>query len=167
MHAIFHADREWGIGKENDLMFHLPRDMRFFRETTMGKVVVMGGNTLRSFPDRRPLRGRTNIVLTREQIPGETNLIPASDVDDLFRLLQRFSTDDVYVIGGAFLFKILIPYCSDVLVTKVDAVGGADVFAPDLDSDPNFYLDHAGRPIRDGGFSIRFCRYINLAVMEF
>lgn len=63
MRAIFHADKQWGIGRENGLMFRLPFDMKFFRETTKGKVVVMGLNTLRSFPGGRPLKDRTNIVL--------------------------------------------------------------------------------------------------------
>ena len=63
MKAILHADREWGIGKANGLMFSIPADMKFFKETTIGNVVVMGSNTLRSFPGGRPLKGRTNIVL--------------------------------------------------------------------------------------------------------
>ncbi|MCR5443600.1 MAG: dihydrofolate reductase [Sphaerochaetaceae bacterium] len=63
MQAILHCDRNWGIGKRNDLMFHLPKDMKFFRTTTTNKVVVMGSNTLLSFPGGKPLKGRTNIVL--------------------------------------------------------------------------------------------------------
>ena len=63
MRAIFHADIKWGIGRKNGLMFSLPKDMKFFRETTTGKVVVMGLNTLRSFPGGKPLKDRTNIVL--------------------------------------------------------------------------------------------------------
>jgi len=56
--AILHADKHWGIGKNNSLMFSIPRDMKFFRETTSGKTVVMGGNTLRSFPGGKPLARR-------------------------------------------------------------------------------------------------------------
>ena len=64
MKAIVCVDREWGIGKNNDMLFHLPADLKFFREKTSGKVIVMGGNTLLSFPGSKPLKNRTNIVLT-------------------------------------------------------------------------------------------------------
>ena len=63
MRAILHCDRKWGIGKKNDLMFRLKKDMKFFRSTTIGKVVVMGSNTLLSFPEGKPLQKRTNNVL--------------------------------------------------------------------------------------------------------
>ncbi len=62
MKAIFHADKNWGIGRNNDLMFSIPKDMKFFRETTLGKVVVMGWNTLCSFPNGQPLKNRTNAL---------------------------------------------------------------------------------------------------------
>ena len=68
IYAIVHVDKEWGIGKGNDMMFSLPKDMKFFRETTMGHTVVMGGNTLRSFPGQKPLKNRENIVLSRGQV---------------------------------------------------------------------------------------------------
>ena len=63
--AIVHVDKKWGIGKGNDMMFSLPKDMKFFRETTLNHTVVMGGNTLRSFPNQKPLKNRVNIVLSR------------------------------------------------------------------------------------------------------
>ena len=65
MKAIVHVDKNWGIGRGNALMFRLPEDMKFFKQTTTGNVVVMGGNTLRSFPGGRPLKDRKNIVLSR------------------------------------------------------------------------------------------------------
>ena len=68
MKAILHVDNRWGIGKGNDLMFSIPRDMKFFRETTAGKTVVMGLNTLRSFPNGKPLKNRINIVLSPEDV---------------------------------------------------------------------------------------------------
>ena len=65
MNLIAAADEAWGIGKDGGLLAHLPGDMKYFRETTQGKVVVMGRKTLESFPGGRPLKNRTNIVLTR------------------------------------------------------------------------------------------------------
>lgn len=159
MRAIFHCDKKWGIGRGNDLMFSLPADMKFFRETTKGKVVVMGRNTLLSFPNGKPLKNRVNIVLSPEDIDEE--VITVHNPDELFKELKRYPDNEVYVIGGASVYRMLIPYCSQVLVTKVDADGNADTFVPDLDADENFTLLSESEPIDDNGYSIRFCTYGN------
>ena len=159
MRAIFHADRDWGIGKNNDLMFTLPKDMKFFRETTKGKVVVMGLNTLKSFPDGKPLKNRVNIVLSPEDV--EENVITVHNLQELFAELEKYPTDDVFVIGGASVYKLLIPYCTDVFVTKVDVSGGADTFVPNLDRQEGFRLVFESEPQDDNGYTIRFCTYRN------
>ena len=69
MNAIVVVDKKWGIGKNNDLLFKLPEDMKYFRQKTLNKIVVMGSNTLKSFPDGKPLKNRTNAVL----FPGGEN----------------------------------------------------------------------------------------------
>lgn len=159
MRAIFHCDKKWGIGRGNDLMFSLPADMKFFRETTKGKVVVMGRNTLLSFPNGKPLKNRVNIVLSPEDIDEE--VITVHNLDELFEELKKYPDGEVFVIGGASVYKALIPYCSQVLVTKVDADGNADTFVPDLDADENFELLSESEPIDDNGYIIRFCTYGN------
>lgn len=159
MRAIFHCDKKWGIGRGNDLMFSLPADMKFFRETTKGKVVVMGRNTLLSFPNGKPLKNRVNIVLSPEDIDEE--VITVHNLDELFEELKKYPDGEVFVIGGASVYKALIPYCSQVLVTKVDADGNADTFVPDLDADENFELLSESAPIDDNGYIIRFCTYGN------
>ena len=162
MKAIFHADREWGIGKANGLMFSLPKDMKFFRETTKGKVVVMGLNTLKSFPNGKPLKNRINIVLSPDGV--DEDVITVHSLGELFQEIKKYPEDDVFVIGGASVYRALIPYCTQVLVTKVDAVGGADVFAPDLDADPSFRLAEESEAVDDNGYVIRFCTYHNIAI---
>lgn len=161
MRAIFHADREWGIGRNNDLMFRLPKDMKFFRETTKGKVVVMGLNTLRSFPEGKPLKNRTNIVLCPDEL--DEDVIVVHSPEELFREVGKYPADDVFVIGGASVYRALIPYCSEVLVTRVDAIGNADTFVPDLDADEHFRLTAESDPVEDNGYMIRFCTYRNMA----
>ena len=166
MKAIFHADRAWGIGKQNALMFSLPKDMQFFRETTRGKVVVMGLNTLRSFPGGRPLKGRVNIVLLPAGERAE-GVVCVHSLEELLSAVKAYPQDDVFVIGGASVYRLLIPYCTEALVTRVDAVGGADTFAPDLDADPDFCLIRESEPIEDGGYTIVFRTYRNLAPRPF
>ena len=139
MKAILHADKEWGIGKKNGLMFSIPADMKFFREATTGNVVVMGSNTLKSFPGGNPLKNRTNIVLYPGGEERDDCLIVQS-LEELFAQIKKYDEDKVFVIGGAMMYKTLLPYCSEVLVTKVDAVGGADAYFENLDNNPSFKL---------------------------
>ena len=164
MRAIFHADREWGIGKKNDLMFSLPKDMKFFRETTKGKVVVMGLNTLKSFPNGKPLKNRVNIVLSLDDV--DEDVITVHNLEELFQELKKYPADDVFVIGGASVYKTLIPYCTEVLVTKVEVSGGADVFVPNLDQEENFRLAYESEAEEDNGYTIKFCTYRNLSPKE-
>ena len=160
--AIVHADREWGIGKDNDMRFSLPKDMKFFRETTSGHTVVLGGNTLRSFPNGKPLKNRVNIVLSRGQVRDDCIIV--RDFETLKAEMKKRENEDIYVVGGGAVYKELLPYCHEALVTKVDAVGGATVFFPDLDKDGNFVCVDEGERIEDNGYSVRFTRYKNNGV---
>ena len=157
--AIVHVDKEWGIGKGNDMMFSLPKDMKFFRETTMGNTVVMGGNTLRSFPNQKPLKNRVNIVLSRGQVRDDCVIVRS--YEELKNTLKARKNEEIFIIGGGEVYKELLPYCDRALVTKVDAVGGAEVFFPNLDEMENFVCVNEGEPIEDNGFVIRFTTYVN------
>ncbi len=161
MKAILHADKEWGIGKSNTLMFSIPADMKFFRETTSGNVVVMGLNTLKSFPGGKPLKNRVNIVLsaTGEPIEGCTVV---SSLEQLLEEVKKYDGEKVFVIGGAMTYKLLLPYCSEVLVTKVDVIGGADAYFENLDKNPDFKLVYESEPQETNGYKIKFTTYKNL-----
>ena len=161
--AILHADKTWGIGKKNDLMFSLPEDMKFFRKTTSGKTVVCGENTLASFPGGMPLKNRTHIVLSPQQVRDDCMMVRS--IDEALAKMKE-AEGDVYVIGGASVYKQMLPYCEEVYVTKVDAVGGAEVFFPNLDEDENFEMVYQSEPIEDNGYTIRFTTYKNKAVIR-
>ncbi|MBQ7368390.1 MAG: dihydrofolate reductase [Clostridia bacterium] len=162
--AIVHADKEWGIGKNGDMMFSLPKDMKFFRETTSGHTVVMGGNTLRSFPNQKPLKNRVNIVLSRGQVRDDCVIVRS--FDELKKEMKARKNEEIYVIGGGEIYRELLPYCHEALVTKVDAVGGADTFFPNLDENENFVCVAMSEPLDDNGNSIRFTTYKNIKVQE-
>lgn len=166
MRAILHADKEWGIGKRNGLMFSIPADMKFFKETTTGNVVVMGSNTLKSFPGGKPLKNRTNIVLYPDGENRDDCKIVRS-LDELFCEIKKYDKDRVFVIGGAMMYKTLLPYCEEVLVTKVDAVGGADAYFENLDENPNFTLVYKSDDEETNGYTINFCTYRNENVREY
>ncbi|MDE7075945.1 MAG: dihydrofolate reductase [Clostridia bacterium] len=166
MKAILHADKEWGIGKSNGLMFKIPADMKFFRETTTGNVVVMGSNTLKSFPGGNPLKDRTNIVLYPDG-QDRDDCKTVKSLDGLFAEIKKYDRDKVFVIGGAMMYKTLLPYCDEVLVTKVDAVGGADAYFENLDKNPNFTLVYKSDDVETNGYKINFCTYRNQNVKEY
>ncbi len=166
MKAIVAVDKNWGIGKKNDLLFSLPADMAYFREKTLNKVVVMGSNTLKSFPGGKPLKNRTNIVL----FPGgekRDDCIIVESLEELSATLKQFNADDVFIIGGAMFYKTMLPYCSEVLVTKVDADGGAEVFYENLDNLPNWSCESVSDPQETNGYTIRFTVYKNSKILEF
>lgn len=159
IYAIVHADKEWGIGKGNDMMFSLPKDMKFFRETTMGHIVVMGGKTLRSFPNQKPLKNRVNIVLSRGQVRDDCVIVRS--YDELKAEMKARENEEIFIIGGGEIYRELLPYCHGAYVTKVDAVGGAEVFFPNLDENKDFVCVEESEPIDDNGYTIRFTKYEN------
>ena len=162
MKAIVAVDKKWGIGKNNDLLFSIPEDMKFFRETTKGKVVVMGSNTLRSFPNGNPLKNRTNIVLSSKL--KRDDCIVVDSLDKLLAEVKKYPEEEVYLIGGAMLYKTLLPYCSEAFVTKVDADGSATVFFTDLDSEKQWTLTNSSDIIESNGYKFAFTTYKNLSV---
>lgn len=166
MKAIVAVDTKWGIGKKNDLLFSLPEDMKYFREKTAGKVVCMGYNTLLSFPNSKPLKNRTNVVLAPEGVERD-DCIVVHTLEELSKELAKYNKDEVFVIGGAMFYRTMLPYCSEVLVTKVDADGEAEVFYENLDELPNWSLASVGEPIETNGYVIRFTVYKNSEIKEF
>lgn len=164
MKSIVAVDKNWGIGKENGLLFSIPEDMRYFREKTRGKVVVMGLNTLRSLPGGKPLRGRlANIVLSDTDLPETEGLTVCRTTDSLLEEIKKYPADDVFVIGGGGIYRLLCDLCTEALVTKVDADGGATVFYPDLDAREGWELVSESGPTESNGFALRFCVYTNRA----
>lgn len=158
--AIVAVDEKWGIGKKNGLLFDLPLDMKFFRETTSGKTVCMGYNTLLSFPNGKPLKNRKNIVICPEGITGD-GFIAVHDMPEMLETIGK-EDGDVYVIGGAYFYKSMLPYCDEVLVTKVKADGNAEVFFENLDERDDFELKEEGEELQTNGYTIKFTKYKNL-----
>ena len=120
MNLIVAVDKNWGIGFENKLLVSIPDDMKFFRETTTGKVVVMGRKTLESFPGGRPLKNRTNIVLTKNKNYKADGAIVVHTIEQLKEELKKYPSEDIYVIGGASIYAALLDDCDVAHVTKID-----------------------------------------------
>ena len=159
MNAIVVVDSKWGIGKDNDLLFSLPKDMASFKQMTTGKVIIVGANTFASFP-RGALPNRVNVVLDNS---GNTHsgAITVSTVEGVENFVEQYNTDDVFICGGASVYALFIDKCRYAYVTKVSSDGNAEVFFPNLDTRPNWQLIKESEPIQDGEYEIRFCKYLN------
>ena len=133
MNLIVAVDKNWGIGINNKLLVSIPSDMKFFRQETMGKVVVMGRKTLESFPNGLPLQKRTNIVLTTDRSYAVKGAIIVHDIPELLEELKKYEDNQIYVIGGGKVYEQLLPYCNLAHVTKIDFAFEADTHFPNLD----------------------------------
>lgn len=133
MNLIANVDQNWAIGKNNRLLVKIPADMKFFREMTTGKVVVMGRKTLESFPGGQPLKNRTNIVLTRDKSYQGKGAIVVCSMDELHEELEKYVSEDIFVIGGESIYRQLLDECNVAHITKVDYAYSADAYFPNLD----------------------------------
>lgn len=141
MNLIVAADKNWAIGNKNKLLVSIPADMKFFRQTTTGKVVVMGRKTLESFPNGLPLKNRTNIVLTANPGYQAPDAAVVHSLKELFLELKRYPSEDIYVIGGDSVYRQLLPYCEVAHVTKIDHAYEADTYFPNLDEKPEWVIE--------------------------
>ena len=144
MKAILSADRNWGIGNGNKLLVSIPSDMKFFRQTTTGKVVVMGRKTLESFPNGQPLKNRINIVLTGNKDYTAKGAVIVHSQEELLDTLKQYDTEDIYIIGGESVYRMMLPYCDTVFVTKIDRTFQADTFFPNLDEMEEWEMTEEG-----------------------
>ncbi len=161
MKCIVNVTENWGIGRDDQLLVSISQDMKRFRALTTGKTVVLGRKTLSGFPGGRPLKNRENIVLTRgSDIPGA---VTAHSVSDLFRLLRARPSDDILVIGGESIYRLLLPYCDEVLLTKTFGEFEADRFFPDLDALDSWYVDSAEAELEENGHRFQYLSYRNAA----
>ena len=163
MKLIAAVDNNWNIGNNGGLLVHIPQDMKFFKEKTMGSVVVMGRKTLESFPGKKPLKGRTNIILTRDKdYHSEDTVIIVHDLGVLAQVLAKFEEQDldVFVIGGGSIYRQLLSLCDKAYITKVNISCEADTSMPNLDEDPQWRLRYVRKGGVYNGMEYKFCTYL-------
>ena len=162
MKLIAAVNKSWGIGKGNDLLYHLPSDMKFFRSKTKDNIIIIGRKTLESFPNAKPLPYRTNIVLTRDSSYNAEGTVICNSTDEVFEYIKNNSDREVYVCGGEEIYRLFLPYCQEALITKVDDDCDAEKFMPNLDDDDNWELFEKSEPITENGLSFCFITYKKL-----
>ncbi len=156
MNVIVAVDRNWAIGRDGDQLIYLPEDLKRFKALTTGHPVVLGRKTLATFPGGRPLKGRRNLILSRDPAFAPEG---AEVFRDLETLLAA-APEDSFVIGGASVYAALLDRCDTAYVTKIEqSFPGADCFFPDLDARPDWRVEEEGPELEDQGVRFRYVTY--------
>ena len=140
MNCIVNVDAHWGIGNKGSLLVRIPNDMKMFRQETMGKVVVLGRKTLETFPGGRPLEGRTNIILSTNPSYQVKDALVVHSLEELHKELEKYNSEDIYVIGGEMIYRELLDECDVAHITKIDFAYDADAYFPNLDELPEWQI---------------------------
>lgn len=133
MNMIVAVDNNWAIGNKGNLLVRIPNDHKMFREMTTGKVVVLGRKTLETFPQKQPLKNRTNIILSTDKSYTVKDALVVHSLEELSEELKKYQSKDIYIIGGESIYRQLLPACDTVHVTKINYRYEADTYFPNLD----------------------------------
>ena len=137
MELIVAVYDDWGIGRDGTQPIALAADRKFFRETTRGAMVIAGRRTIGDFPGQKPLPGRINVALTRQDLdlPGFTVCHSPEEAMALAKTAQR-----AMVIGGGSVYRQMLPYCDTAIITKVHVTPQSDTYFPNLDEMDDWYI---------------------------
>ncbi len=155
MNLIAAVDRNWGLGKDGDQLVYIPEDLKRFRKLTEGHAVVLGRKTLATFPGGRPLKGRRNLILSRnpEFCPR------GAEVFSSLEALLPEIPEDAFVIGGASVYRELLPWCDTAYITEIDGTWPADCFLPCLARDPDWERAETSEVQEYGDLKYRYVTY--------
>lgn len=165
MNFIVAVSADFAIGKDNNLLFSLPKDLAYFKEHTLNKVVVMGDKTYFSLP-RRPLPKRTTIVMTFDKNFHEEGVTAVHSLEELSTELKKYNSNDVWVCGGASIYNLLMDYCEYGYITKVQKIVEADTYINNVDKKENWELLKKGEIQSENGLEYSFDVYENKDVKE-
>jgi len=160
MNIIVAVDKNWAIGCKGKLLISIPEDMQLFRRETANKVVVMGRKTLESFSNGLPLKNRTNIVITSDKSYNIKDAIVCHSIEEALEEIKKYSSEDVYIIGGETIYRQFLPYCNVAHVTKIDYAYDADTHFPNLDEMPEWSIVERSDECTYFDLEYEFLKYI-------
>ena len=163
MEAIVNVTPDWGIGFENRLLVAIPEDLKRFRALTTGKTVILGRKTLETFPGEKPLKKRRNLVLSADPAFCPEGAETVHSREELFALLRTLDTQTLCVIGGESVYRMLLPYCARVRLTRTFCDLRADRFFPNLDAMENWSHETESEMLESDGVRYQFVDYVNCA----
>ena len=156
MELIVAVYDDWGIGRDGTQPVALSADRKFFRETTKGAMVIVGRRTIADFPGQKPLPGRVNVALTRQnmEIPGFTVVNSPEEAAEIAKTAER-----AMVIGGGSVYRQMLPFCDKAYITKVHCTPESDTFFHNLDEDPQWKKKEVLLSGEENGISYEMCLY--------
>lgn len=162
MDFVVNVCENWGIGNKGELLVAISADLKRFRQLTTGKTVILGRKTLSTFPGGRPLKNRTNLILssTASEIEG-AEVFPTMEA--LLERLKSCDLSQVSVIGGASVYEALLPYCDTAYITKTMLSPEADTYFPDMDAMPNWTITEKSELLEENGITFQYINYKNSA----
>ena len=155
MKTIVAVDENWGIGKDGEQLIYISADLKRFKALTMGHPLILGRKTLATFPGGRPLKGRRNLILSRNPDFAPEGAEVYRDMDALLANV----TEDAFVIGGASVYEALLDRCDTAYVTKLHAAWPADCWFPNLDEDPAWIAEEEGEVLEEQGVEFHYVTY--------
>lgn len=156
MKIILAVDENWGIGKGNEMLFHLSTDLKHFKEETIHNIVIMGRNTYESMGSG--LTDRENIVLSRNTDYRLDDAKVFNDYKEVLSFVEN-SPNEAYVIGGSQTVDIFLPFCNEAIITKIYASRDADTYLHNFDKDNNFEIINKSGINKENGIKFEYITY--------
>lgn len=156
MKIILAVDENWGIGKGNEMLFHLSTDLKHFKEETIHNIVIMGRNTYESMGGG--LIDRENIVLSRNTDYRLDDAKVFNDYKEVLSFVEN-SPKEAYVIGGSQIIDIFLPFCNEAIITKIYASRDADTYLHNFDKDNNFEIINKSGINKENGIKFEYITY--------
>lgn len=157
--VIAAVSKNYGIGANNDLLYNIPEDKKFFRSKTRGRVVVMGRKTFESLPNGKPLPDRVNIVLSSDENYKAEGALVCHSIDGLKIELEKYPDEDIFIIGGETVYKTMLPLCGKAYITHIDDEMPADRFFPEIEKLPEWKCTERSEIKEYNGTKFCFCTY--------
>ena len=161
MNCIVNVTENWGIGLADQLLVSISADLKRFRQLTTGKVVILGRKTLATFPGGRPLKNRINLVLSTNPSFAPEGATVAHSLEELLAMCRQYPQEDLCVIGGESIYRLLLPYCRTAQVTKTFLSPEADRFFPNLDELPGWSIAQTSPIQEENRISFQYIDYVN------
>ena len=155
MNMIVAVDENWGIGKDGEQLIYISADLKRFKTLTMGHSLILGRKTLATFPGGKPLKGRRNLILSRNPDFAPEGAEVYRDMESLL----EHAEEDAFVIGGASVYRELLGRCDTVYVTKIQSAWPADCWFPNLDENPAWSAAEEGEVLEEKGIRFRYVTY--------
>lgn len=160
MKIIVAVDKNWAIGKNCDLLLRIDEDLKRFREITTGNVIILGRKTVETFPNKKPLVDRINIIVTRNSVYKNEEAVVCKSIEEAVEESKKYVDKDIFVVGGGQIYNQMIDMCDTAIVTKIDyAFENADTFIMNFDESEEWYISEMSDIFYQQNIPFRYVTY--------